>query len=124
MKHLIVLLLLTLPLGLLSQNELVERLWCFEKDFNKSLIVGDTIVVNSFLVDNSPIQFNSNGKFERIKSPFRTCGNAPKPKRIDKIKGRWNMDGNQLSMTIDKKEMKFSFYHIDERKLVLVVEEI
>ena len=124
MKHIFFLSLLMLPLSLLGQKEnLVNYLWCFEKDFHQTLLVGDTIEVAPFLMDNSPLRFKKNGRFRRIKAPIQMCGNSPKPQRLDNIKGSWSMNNNQLFMVINKKHVGYFILKMDKDSLVLVVEK-
>jgi hypothetical protein len=75
-------------------------------------------------MDNSPIEFQDNGKFKRIKAPVRMCGNEPKSTPIDDLKGSWKLTEDILSMTMKESEIKFTVVYNFEHTLILKVESI
>ena len=122
MNFLFSILLFISPLFLLSQEEqLTDKLWCFETNFHDSLTEGEIVEVNIFLFDNDPIKFKNNGKFKRIDAPLNMCGNAPKSKKIDNIKGDWSLNQDTLIMQVKEKKIEFKLIEKTENQIKLKV---
>lgn len=107
-----------------QEDDLVSSLWCFDKNFQKSLKKGDTLEVHKFYMDNSPIKFTPNGKFKRIKAPVRMCGNAPKSKKIDQLRGKWAIRNNKLIMLIKSRTLSFTIVEMNSMKMILFCEGV
>lgn len=110
MNFLVTLSLLFFPLFALSQeNQLTENLWCFKSHFLDSLTEGEIIEAHIFLFDNDPIRFKKNGKFKLIPAPVTICATKTRKHKTEQLKGKWNVEQNQLTLEIKKKKVTFLF---------------
>lgn len=108
MNFLVTLSLLFFPLFALSQeNQLTENLWCFKSHFLDSLKEGEIIEAHIFLFDNDPIRFKKNGKFKLIPAPVTICATKTRRHKTKQLKGKWNVEQNQLTLEIKKKKVTF-----------------
>ena len=100
--------------------DLVEKRWGFEKDFYKSVNVGDTVSVQVVTFQDAII-FDIDRTFKRYDG-IRMCGLESKRRRIDKLKGSWEINKKQeLEMFFKKKAIRFDIVTIEEREMILVV---
>lgn len=109
---------------LIQENELTDNLWCFETNFLDTINEGDIVEATIFLFDNDPIKFKSNGTFKRIDAPLNMCGNSPKSKRIDNIKGHWSLKQDTLIMQLKEKKVEFKLIQKTENQIKLEVIDV
>ena len=122
MNPLFSILLFLSPLFLLGQqDQLTNNLWCFEANFLDALSEGEIVEVDIFFVDTDPIKFRRNGTFKRIDAPLTMCGNTPKSKRIDHMKGRWSLHQDTLTMQVKEKTVEFKLIQKTENNIILKV---
>ena len=125
LRNIAVLMLLSFSQNSIAQ--LNETIWNFRPHFNKTVSVGDLLVVRDGTWARG-IEFNSKGKFKRAKfvrwykkEQFRT-----KP---DNIKGKWKFETiNErkfLYMSFSRsRKVKFEILHIDFNSMRLKVLEV